>query len=326
MKIRLLIHGVACILVIIFSGGITCSLQAQTKSSAFKKTPENFGKKNFESVDSLVNLSISHWPGENFFLLPKQKILQQFGYELFLTEELSSNKAKPKAEFETGEHHVRCEKFGNATLIVSKVTLIGKEYLVSFKHEPTGVLLYAKTRNQNVEGIALEQDLKNARNRWLGKTVYSLRRFIDSFDSASGKITTKKVKIDEPLKVVSVSWGQTPLPPKPIWLSVQTQSAEAGFIPTCVSWVNVPADKKMADKPWSDDVMEKNPRELFSWDDAVWEAVNNHSVISGMSRQQVRLSWGPPKAIARSDKTGEQWRFDNGQTLKFIKDSLAAIE
>ncbi len=281
-----------------------------------------------EVIDSSYDLPVTQWSGKRFYILPKQKILQQFGYELYCTPQMDKTTTKPDGDLETLQRHVRCDKFGNTTIVVLEVKSAGNEYCVKFSHEQTGIVLYGKTRKRAIEGLALAEDLEKAREQWLGKTIYSARRFIDIYDSVSGKISTLKVHIEDPLKVVNVAWGQTPLPPKPIWLAVETPKGEKGFIPACRSWANVMLDKKNSAAPWNDDVLDQNPKKLYSWDNAVWETINNHSIIRGMTGRQVRMSWGPPKSVIdnHAGKTGEQWRYDNGQILHFVRDSLVSIE
>ena len=277
------------------------------------------------ATDSGYDLAVTQWPGKRFFILPKQKILQQFGYELYCTPQLGASATPYDPNKETRQHRARCDKFGNTAIMAMEVKPVGKEYLVTFSHEKTGAFLYGKTRNAALEGLALAEDIVKAREQWVGKTIYSARRFIDIYDSVSGKISTLKVHIEDPLKVVNVTWGQTPLPPKPIWLAVETPKGERGFIPTCRSWANVMLDNKTINRPWSEDVLDQNPKKLYSWDNAVWETINNHSIIRGMTSRQVRMSWGPPKSVI-DNGAGRQWRYDNGQILHFVRDSLVSIE
>jgi hypothetical protein len=240
---------------------------------------------------------------------------------------------------ETKERRIRCDKFANNIIVGSEVKPAGKEFYVRFIHELTGMSLFCKTHGGALEGIALLEDFDKARQRWLGKTVYSIRRFINAYDSVTGNVTTRKVKFSDPLKVIDIRWGMTPLPPKPLWLIVETvQEADAqharaslarGFIPVCISWANVMLEKKGRGQPWDEDLMEQDPKKLYSWDNAVWDAIDNHSVISGMTTLQVRFSWGLPKIIRKDDqknKINVQYLYDNGQVIYFVNDSLVFID
>ena len=273
-------------------------------------------------------LPVKQWPGKRFIILPKQKIVQVFGYGLYRTPQLDRSKNKPDLEMETKERRIRCEKFTGSVIDAQDVKPSGKEYIVHFIHEPTRISLFGMTHRGAIEGLALFEDLAKARQRWQGAAVYSMRRFINVYDSTTGNVNTQKVKIEDPLRVVELRWGTTPLPPQPIWLMVETPRKISGFIPVSISWTNSMIDKITHGNPWDDDILEQDPRKVFSWDNVVWNAIDNHSIISSMTKSQVRLSWGQPKTIRKDNKgikNGEYWQFDNEQELYFMGDSLVSI-
>jgi hypothetical protein len=124
-----------------------------------------------------------------------------------------------------------------------------------------------------------------------------------------------------------VRWGTTPLPPKPLWLCVTTNDKETGFIPVSQSWTNVMKDKIGGQLPWGEDVFEKNPLEIYSWDSSIWSAINSHTIVSGMNREQVRVSWGPPHRVVTDtlkQRCVEQWMYGN-QFLCFDHDTVSSI-
>jgi hypothetical protein len=275
-----------------------------------------------------INLSVKQWPGKRFIILSKQKIVQAFGYELYLTPELARSKNKPNPDLETKERRIRCDKFAESIIIAREVKPSGKDYLVHFIHEPTKISLFGKTNDGALEGLALFDDFYQAQRRWMGKTIYATRRFINRYDSITGNVKTQKVTISDPLRVFEIRWGTTPLPRQPLWLMVETLQGLRGFLPVCISWTNILFGKITHGAPWEEDIMEQDPKKLFSWDDVVWEAINSHSILSKMTKMQVRLSWGLPKTI-RKDTVGtaksELWLFDNEQELHFIGDTLVSI-
>ena len=126
-----------------------------------------------------ADLSVKQWTGHTFIILPKQKIVQAFGYELYLTPQLDRCKSKPDSARETTTRRIRCDKFAGSTITAKDVRISGKEFLVHFIHDSTGTSLYGKTRGGAIEGLALVDDFPMAQNRWSGKTVYSTRRFIN---------------------------------------------------------------------------------------------------------------------------------------------------
>jgi hypothetical protein len=298
------------------------SFAEKAKQSARKK--QTLTK--IELAGQGLNLPVTRWGGKKFIVLEKQKLVRQFGYELYLSPELGVSKKKIDPAWETPQRHVRCDKIERSTLIVKVIKPAGKEHLVEFEHELSGVALFGMTRNGSIEGIAFAVDIDSAIKRWQGATVYSTRRFIDTYDSASGKLDNIKVNIEQPLRVIGVRWGMMPLPPKPLWIMVETQSGEKGFIPTRISWVNAMIDTKNNSAPWEDDILETDPKKLYSWDETIWETVNNHAIATGMNRKQVRMSWGRPKAVLpNASKNAETWVY-NAQSLVFVNDSLVSSE
>lgn len=281
---------------------------------------------NIQPAGQGFDLPINRWVGKKFIVLEKQNLVRQFGYELYLSAELGFSKKKIDPAWETPQRHVRCEKIERSYIIVKDIKPIGKDYLVKFENEQSKVMLFGKTRLGSIEGMAFAADIDSAKTRWLGKSVYSARRFIDAYDSATGKLDNIKVKIEQPLAVIDVRWGMTPLPPKPLWIMVTTGRGEKGFIPTQTSWINAMIDNKNNSAPWSDDLIDSDPKKLYSWDEAVWETINNHSIATGMTRQQVRMSWGRPKSIAQGpSENTEIWAYGS-QSLNFVNDSLIAAE
>jgi len=278
------------------------------------------------SSNQYIDLPIAKWVGQKFVVLAKQNLVRQFGYELYLTPECALSKNPPDLYWETARHHIRCDKLEQSIIVAREVKPAGKDYLVKFEQEQSGRAIFGKTQQGSLEGIAPAADLDSAKSKWLGKTIYSVRRFIDTFDSATGSLGMIKVKIEQPLVVTGVKWGMTPLPPKPLWIEVKTERNEKGFIPTRISWTNTIADKKTDGAPWSDDILDIDPKKVYSWDETMWETINKHSIATGMTSEQVRLSWGPPRSVIKSaSNNSETWSF-GAQSLVFVNDSLASSE
>jgi hypothetical protein len=281
-------------------------------------------------VDSVKPVSPAQWMGKKFILLAKPKMFQSFGYELYLTKNLSAANTGIDSTIETKNHHVRYNRFCNKIISVTAVEPLAQEFLITFTVDNYGHKLFAKTHKQAIEGIADLGDLDKAAKQWVGKTVYARGRLINTYDSASGSFGTVKISIQQPLKVNSVSWGTTPLPPKPVWLCVSTPGSDpvSGILPVYESWTNVMADKVKTENAWEEDVFEKNPSQLYpAWDSLTWKAINAHTIVSGMSKEQVRISWGTPHHVTMDTIKAhckEQWIFGN-QFLCFENDTVAMI-
>ena len=282
-------------------------------------------------ADSAKPVSPAQWIGKKFILLAKPKMFQSLGYELYLTKNLSAANTGIDSNIETKNHHVRYNRFCNKIISVISVEPLAQEFLITFTVDNDGHKLFAKTHKQAIEGIADLGDLDKAAKQWIGKTVYARGRLINTYDSVSSSFSTVKITVQQPLKVTSVSWGTSPLPPKPVWLCVSTiinNNQVSGILPVFESWTNVMTDKVKTGNAWEDDIFEKNPLELYPvWDSLTWKAINAQTIVSGMTKEQVRISWGMPN-IVTTDTTKahcrEQWCFGN-QILCFENDTVAKI-
>jgi hypothetical protein len=291
-----------------------------------KKMPSTSGVSS-AGFDSSHAVTVQQWLGKKFIVLDKPKLFRKFGYELYLTKDLSTAVKHIDTSMETDKHHLRYDKYCGTTMKVFAVEPIAGEWLISFSPDGSGPPVYAKTHKGAIEGIACAEDLDKASAQWIGRTVYSRRRFIDTYDSVGGTFGTIKVNIQDRLKVTAVRWGTTPLPPKPLWLCVTTNDKDAGIIPITQTWTNVMADKINGASPWEEDIFEKNPLEIYSWDSSTWSAINNHTIVSGMSKEQVRVSWGQPHRVmmdTTSKRCAEQWMYGN-QFLCFDHDTVSSI-
>lgn len=274
------------------------------------------------------HLSPPEWVGKTFVTLPKNEMFRKFGYELYETRDLGNAIAPADTSRFLSNGRLRADLFGGATMKVEEATAFGEDFLVRFRVQPESLQVFGRTKNGAIEGIAIQQDLAVARGRWTGDTVYSARRQIDVFDSTKHAFSSIPVSLTEPLYVSEIVWGQTPLPPKPIWVQVVRPNGDQGFIPIHFSWTNVIRNRRYEHgHPWQDDLLEENPKSTFNWDEYYWEAIDQHKVLSGMTPDQVRLSWGPP--LTRTEHTMNdstivrQWEYDRG-ILRFVNDSLTA--
>jgi hypothetical protein len=275
------------------------------------------------------HLTTSGWKGKRFILLEKGRMFRGFGYHLYTSPHFEQSRAPVDSLVELPNHRLRYERFEKAQVVVTSVQpLPGKEFLVTFSVDSAAPWAYAKTTSGIIEGIARIDDLEGAAGRWRGRTIYSRRRSIDIYDEVNSRFTSIKVSITEPLTVREVRWGIAPLPPKPIWLVVRRVSGETGIIPVYYSWTNVLPSNRTSGPPWQSDILEENPREKYHWDEVIWEAIDTHRLLTGMTAEQVRLSWGDPDSKVGRIEAGSSrivWPYERG-TLVFAKDSLVRIE
>ncbi|MBI3422518.1 MAG: hypothetical protein HY011_06225 [Acidobacteria bacterium] len=68
----------------------------------------------------------------------------------------------------------------------------------------------------------------------------------------------------------------------------------------------------------------EDPKAKYKWPARIWTAIENNRVISGMTAEQVRMSWGEPEKTVRT-AMGEQWTFAAG-VLTFRNGVLTGIQ
>ncbi len=284
-----------------------------------------------QSIDSscapLPPVPVSDWKGLNFLVLEKQSIFCQTGYELysFSNPELGLTPADLSAL--KPENRIPCDEIKGHMLTVTGVYENGEEYLVSFSDVATGKTITGKTHKHSIKEIVPETDLNWAKKRWINRVVFSRKGTISTLPKENHSFGSIKVKIQDSLLVQDVIAGFTPLPVNPIWLVVKTPQGQLGIIAIRSSWTNTMSDIIREDDPWKSDIMESDPRKVYSWDESMWEIINNHRIVLEMSRDQVLLSWGEPVRREVTDNEGvkqECW-FYAAQVLCFNEHQLISI-
>ncbi len=277
-----------------------------------------------DTTSSLQALEIDKWPGTWFVVLEKPEMYCEYGYELYTSPLLDKNRSAVDTSFETEYHRARCTSVSGHRVKILAAARAGAERIITLHDELSGRKLYAKTTDGVHHEIARESDLHGAAARWKGKSVFSARGFITRFgkDGAS----SIKVRLQDSLHVTDVCFGLTPLPVKPVWLMVKTRGGEQGTIPVYYSWTNVKKSLRSGN-PWDGDIFESDPSIDYPMDSEAWEIINKHNVYLGMTRDQVRLSWGEPHSKKREAKglKREVWEYA-AQKLVFDDKTLVALE
>jgi hypothetical protein len=273
---------------------------------------------------------VSEWKGKKFRLLEKTKMFQKYGYELYISPLFSEDSIPADPKIAHANHRINYGPFKGTTITATDVQKLNDgEYVITFQTDTLNLTVYGRTRKGIIEGIALYSDFEEAEKRWKGKTIFSRRRSIETYDSAQSCYNSIKVSITEPLKVVSIRWGITPLPPKSLWLVVESPHGFTGFLPINYSWTNVLKTEDTDNVPWERDIFEKNPREVYKWEDYIWTTIDKHNVCTGMTTEQVLFSWdNPQNRKTVQDSTGMQVTTFTykGKILVFENDTLRRTE
>lgn len=283
-------------------------------------------KQDVASSDS-IDVPVENWVGKKFIFLEKNKRLQEFGYDLHLNKNFYSYRDSYDSDLEVNTtYNLKYSRFVGKTITVVNVEegTVGNIYV--FEEDSTGLKLYGQPYNGHIDGIAPLLDIDRAKKRWMGKTLYSKEREINTYDEETGEYGTVKVKIGIPLKVIDIWWGLDSV--WPIWIIVETKTGEKGYINTKFSWTNVYSDWWTDARPWEDDFFEFNPKQKYKWSNDVWELIDKQKVKIGMTKEQIILSWGKPKEMNKDiykSGTHEQWIYE-GQYLYLENGKLTSMQ
>jgi len=276
---------------------------------------------------TIDSCSPAFWPGKKFVLLEKNRMFQEYGYELYASPLFDKEKKASDTAIETKQRRLRYRPFAGRTIMADGARkLASGEYVVTFTTDTLERTVFGRTRGGAIEGIAWAGELLAAKAAWEGKSIHARRASISVFDSVSSAYTTIGVSVLEPLRVAAVRWGVQPLPPQPVWLLVKSKDGSEGIIPVHMSWINVLREKRTPGNPWDAEILDKNPKKAFHWDEYAWDAIERHSIFVGMTAEQVRMSWGEPKSVRLDARSGTAfWQYE-GNSLSFKNDTLTAQE
>lgn len=174
-----------------------------------------------------------------------------------------------------------------------------------------------------LEGIAPVEDLVKARQQFLGKTIYPTKRSLELVNPqpAGMKPKSMTIRIASAVTVTDVQAGIQSR--EPIWLIVSANGQQA-LLPIAYSWTNQPVNSWEQSSPWQTLLFMDNPRVSFGWSNDLWAKIESGTVEEGMTKDQVRLSWGPPNRVDQSDD-GTVWVYGT-KVLTFTDNELTSIE
>jgi hypothetical protein len=247
---------------------------------------------------------IGSWVGKRFIFLPKPKGSESGTYEDF-------------------SRSVTHQKYaGRVARVVSANDSSASAY-IEFEMEDDGERLrvFTVANKESVRGMALLDDIENARKQWAGKTVWGKMLMISSYDEQSGAITMTVVKKFAPLKVIDVvpGWDEE----KPARFKLETPDGKQGFVDLNLSGTNVQKEVRYLSR-FEDHLLPENPKLKYKWRADVWAAIEKGQVYQGMTEEQVKMSWGEPEKVTRT-AAGEVWTYTSG-TLVFKKGILSGSQ
>jgi hypothetical protein len=246
-------------------------------------------------------IPINTWVGKRFIFLPGPKSSENGSYGDF------------------SGRVIRKQYQGRIAKVIAANDFGGRVHL-EFEMEETKEHLRAKTlpNKESIKGIALIDDISNARDRWAGKTLWCRQPRLSTYDEQNDLSGTLTVKRYTPLKVVDIvsGWDEE----KPVRFLLETANGKRGFVDLNLSGTNVFKDFRQLYR-MEDYFLAEDPHKKYKWSAGTWNLIENSQIITGMTADQVRMSWGEPDRITRT-AVGENWEYQAG-TLKFKKGVLA---
>jgi hypothetical protein len=265
-----------------------------------------------------INVTNEQWRGHSFTFLALPADKQAAGYEIFTVDQANQG-------FE-GDHSVRisyAEHVGKQVTVTEIVPFAAgynqSDYMVHMTVNDTGEKLIGRTMRGQLEGLVLTSDLVNARQQFLGKTIYPKFRELSGLYVPNTVPTTVSTTFGGPVTVVDVYTGNQSQ--EPIWLIVSV-NGEKAILPIAYSWTNIPTQSWTQTPPWQNALFIEDPRNSLGWSQDLWNQIENGNVGEGMTKGQVQLSWGNP--VSR-DENDSVWIYGT-KKLTFSGDVLHSIE
>lgn len=266
------------------------------------------------------DIAVEQWPGHSFTFLSLTKTGQNDGYEIFTLNDAERGYNEDRSV------RIPSAEYGGKQVTVTEVRPFTSgypqpDYMVYLKVAGTGEELVGRTSRGKLEGLVLTADLENARQYFLGKTIYPKTRSLKSVTALGENNTARSVaiKIGSPVKVVDVYAGERSA--EPIWLVVDYQGEKA-ILPLAYSWTNFSPQFWSNDSPWADSLFIENPRKTLGGSKDTWTKIENGQIVTGMSKEQVQLSWGNP---VRRNNNDSVWIY-GPYSLTFSDNQLDSID
>jgi hypothetical protein len=269
-----------------------------------------------------VNLTPPQWVGHNFVFLALPADQQADGYGIFATDKATQG-------FQ-GDRSVRLPYLPNIGKIVTVTDVSANttgansyDYVVSMTEIGTGDKFVGHTISGSIEGLALVDDIVNARQQFLGQTIYPKSRSLEAVNDQPGGMnpTSVTIQLGESVTVTDVYAGIQSK--EPIWLII-TANGQKAVLPIAYSWTNQPVSAWKQNPPWQAVLFMADPKVSLGWSSTVWGQIESGVVQPGMTKEQIHLSWGPPNSVEQT-AAGSVWYYGT-KVLDFTGDTLTSME
>ncbi|HKX29277.1 MAG TPA: hypothetical protein VJ302_16395 [Blastocatellia bacterium] len=223
MRVMTGIAGVLCLvsaLICLIATETWAQDQHRSRMNSDGKTEPKTGETAAPAVDHFPFRPISSWVGQRFIFLPGPKASEDSTYDDF------SGKV------------VRKQYQGRIAKVVSAEDFSGRVHVI-FEMEDTKDRLraYAPPNRGTVKGLALVDDLDQARLQWVGKTLQCKEMRIFGYDEQKDVVGSIMIKPYSRVKVVEIAPGWDEERPVRFWL--ETADGQRGFLDLNLSGTNV---------------------------------------------------------------------------------------
>jgi hypothetical protein len=166
---------------------------------------------------------ISSWVGERFIFLPKQMALQRFGYPNF---QIGDELYKPPSY---------SEYVGRIAKVVS-LQEVCNHWDVELEMEDNGQRVSASARSGGIDGVAPVADIEDARDRWLGKTLWYKKTWLERYNEDTGEVYSVHIRKNSQVKVIDIRAGWKHA--TPVRFILQTGTGKEGYVDMAWSGTN----------------------------------------------------------------------------------------
>ena len=173
-----------------------------------------------------------------------------------------------------------------------------------------------------LEEAALFSEFEGARDKYQGKKLWRTKRYLTIMPDLTKNPSKIKVKKYSPVMVQKVVLGSMPL--KPIKFIVKTADDRVGYVEATVSGSNPGLLGKEYNQYFHEEFLTEDPRKKYKWSQEIWRKIEEGKISKGMTEEQVKMSWGPPKKVnASSSGINDQWVYSSSY-LYFSKGKLTS--
>jgi hypothetical protein len=291
------------------TAGLLLAQSPYLRDGSIGKAKEEFPVNNWPQFKYI---SISEWQGKRVIYLPRPASLRKFGYQAFSGG--SGQFGCPTYEEAAGKiGTVMAVEMGQFPKVVIGIEGSSRRYVGT---------IYLET----LDGVAFLDEIDQARKELIGKTLWILSSDIETYDETSEKYGSVKVRKFSPVKVtdVVVGWRNE----EPIRLILKSENGDEGFLDVNISGTN--GSKRLVGYTHIDKRFSLvDPKRAYPWPKPIWDAIQDEKVALGMTKEQVRMSWGEPKSISQTVTAAgksEQWVFGSGAYVYFTGGFVSGIQ